>query len=238
MRHGRIGFWYRLAVMLVKPLSRSFTRRDWRGQDRLPRTGGVIVAANHVAHLDPLTLAHFVYDAGRLPRYLAKAELFEVPLVGRLLRGTGQIAVRRGSRDATLALHDALEALGRGECLVIYPEGTITKDPQGWPMTGHTGVARLALVSGLPVVPVGQWGPQLILPAYTKRPHLLPRKWVHVFAGPPVDLSEWNGRTLSNQVLREATDQVTACIRDLVAEIRGEAPPARTFDPRDHRRSA
>lgn len=232
MRRGKMGFWYRFAICVVKPLLLLFTKQDWRGQENIPRTGGVIVAANHVAHIDPLTLAHFVYDAQRLPRYLAKIEMFGVPFIGRLMRGAGQIAVHRRTADATLALDDAIRALRGGECLVIYPEGTITRDPAGWPMVAKTGVARLALATGVPVIPVGQWGAQQILPAYTKNLHLLPRKTVHVQAGPPVDLSRYLGREPTVEVLREVTDAVMADIRALVGELRGLEPPQTVFDPR------
>jgi 1-acyl-sn-glycerol-3-phosphate acyltransferase len=230
-RHGRIGPWYRTAVVVVKPTSTLLTRRDWRGQENIPRSGGVIVAANHVSHLDPLTLAHFVYDAGRVPRYLAKSELFRGAFLGRLFRGAAQIPVHRGSADATLALRDAIAAVRRGECLLIYPEGTITRDPAGWPMTARTGVARLALQTGAPVIPIAQWGIQDILPAYTKRPHLLPRKAVHVLAGPPVDLARWTGEEQTAPVLRAATAAVMAAIRELLGELRGERPPETVFDP-------
>jgi 1-acyl-sn-glycerol-3-phosphate acyltransferase len=233
--HRRIGFWYRLAVALVKPSLLLLVRRDWRGRENIPARGGVIIVVNHVSYLDPLVLAHFLYDAGRLPRYLAKAELFSAPVVGRLMRGTGQIPVARGSSEAMLALRDALSALERGECLVVYPEGTITSDPAGWPMAARTGVARLALRSSAPVVPVGQWGAQEILPAHARRPRLLPRKVMHVAAGPPVDLSPWRGQSSSVAVLREVTDQVMGQVRELVAELRGIPAPAQAYDPRPAR---
>lgn len=222
-------------MAIVKPPQLLLVRRDWRGQDCIPRSGGVIVAANHLAHVDPLTLAHFVYEAGRLPRYLAKAELFDVPVLGRLLRAGGQIPIRRAGRDSTRGLDEALAALNRGECLVIYPEGTITRDPRGWPMTGRTGAARLALLSGAPVIPVAQWGAQEILPAYSKRLRLLPRKLVRMLAGPAVDLSRWKGRPLTSEVLREATDEIMARIRDQLGVLRGEPVPQDVFDPRQRK---
>jgi 1-acyl-sn-glycerol-3-phosphate acyltransferase len=237
-RHGRMGPWFRAAVMVIKPLSTLFTRRDWRGAEHIPQTGGVIVAANHVSHLDPLTLGHFVYDSGRLPRYLAKSELYEGAFLGRLLRGAEQIPVYRRSPDATHALSDAIDAVRRGECLLIYPEGTITKDPAGWPMLARTGVARLALATGAPVVPVAQWGIQDVLPAYTKDLRLLPRKTVRVWAGPPVDLSAWQGKDPTADVLRQATDAVMAAIRDMVGQMRGEQPSPTAFDPRRAARPA
>lgn len=235
VRHRKLGGYYRLAVAVVKPSMLACTRRDWRGQANIPIEGAVIIAANHLTYLDPLTLAHFLYESGRLPRYLAKAELFQVPLLGRLISGAGQIPVRRGRVDAPMALREALVALQRGECLVIYPEGTITRDPAGWPMAPRTGIARLALASGAPVIPVGQWGAQQILAPYGKRLHLLPRKLVKVAAGPPVDLTPWRGREPSIEVLREVSNRVLAAVRALVGELRGEVPPETVFDPRAER---
>jgi 1-acyl-sn-glycerol-3-phosphate acyltransferase len=161
VRRGRLGFWYRLAVCLIKPAMLVLTRRDWRGQQHIPPAGGVIIAANHVSYADPFTFAHYVYDAGRPPCFPAKIELFRLrwPL-GRIVRGAGQIPVYRNSANAADALRDAVAAIRRGEAVVIYPEGTVTRDPQLWPMVARTGVARLAMATGALVVPVAQWGPQ------------------------------------------------------------------------------
>jgi 1-acyl-sn-glycerol-3-phosphate acyltransferase len=225
--------WYRFVVAIVAPLLRLFTRRDWRGGDRIPASGGVIVVANHVAHIDPVCFAAYViFAARRVPRFLTKAELFTMPVLGTLARGCDQIPVHRGTKDAATALRDAVAALRDGGCLLIYPEGTITRDPDGWPMVARTGVARLALETGAPVVPVGQWGAQHILPAYTKKLRLFPRKTVHYWAGPPVDLSAYRGCEPTVPVLREISDEIMRAVRDQLAEIRGEAPPDSFFDPR------
>lgn len=230
MRRGKLGFWYRLVVVVLKPLLLLFTKRDWRGRENVPRTGGVILAVNHISYVDPLTLSHFVHDLPREPRFLAKAEIFRLPLLGRIVRGADQIPVHRNSADAAVALRDAVEALERGECLIIYPEGTVTRDPELWPMVGRTGVARLALTTGCPVVPVAQWGAHEILMPYAKRPRLLPRKTIRYSAGPAVDLSEFAGEPLTADVLRPATDKVMAAIRVLLADLRGEPAPADVWD--------
>jgi 1-acyl-sn-glycerol-3-phosphate acyltransferase len=230
VRRGKLGFWYRLVVVVLKPLLLLFTKRDWRGRENVPRTGGVILAINHISYVDPLTVSHFVHDLPREPRFLAKVEIFRLPLLGRVVRGAEQIPVHRNSADAAVALRDAVEALERGECLIIYPEGTVTRDPELWPMVGRTGVARLALTTGCPVVPVAQWGAHEILMPYAKRPHLLPRKTVHYSAGPPVDLSPFAGKPLTADVLRAATDTVMAAIRALLADLRGEPAPADVWD--------
>ncbi|MCW2599926.1 MAG: plsC 1 [Frankiales bacterium] len=241
MRLGRIGFWYRLAVVLLKPPLLLLTRRRWSGFDNVPGRGGVIVAANHISHVDPLVLADAImFSTKRLPRYLAKASLFKGNgLVGRTMRGARQIPVHRNTADASLALRDAVEALHRGELIAIYPEGTVSRDPGKWPMVARTGVARLALLSGAPVVPVAQWGAQQILDSYrTPGLHLLPRHTIEVVAGPPVDLSPWQGKELTSEVLHEATDAIMRAIRGMLEELREETAPAVVHDPEAERRSA
>ncbi len=228
-----LGFWYGLAAVLLKPLTWMFMRKDWQGREHIPATGGVILAANHISHADPIALADYiVFGNARAARFLAKSTLFKGNgLVGRVMRGASQIPVHRHTADASLALKDAVSALQRGECIAIYPEGTVTRDPDKWPMVGRTGVARLALLSGAPVVPVAQWGAQEILDSYrTKGLHLLPRHTMHFLAGPPVDLSAYAGKELTAEVLRAATDEVMSAITDLVAQLRGERAPTSSYD--------
>lgn len=228
----RRGWAYSLAVGLVKPTLLTFSRREWIDGEKIPATGGCVIAVNHVSHIDPLTLAHFLYDHGRLVRYLTKDALWRVPLLKHVVEDAGQIPVSRLSADAAKAFEAAVEAVNEGECIGVYVEGTITKDPTGWPMRGKTGAARIALATGCPVVPVGQWGAQEILPAYTARPHLLPRHTVRYKAGDPVDLGDLQGRPITNDVLHEATDRIMAAITALVEDLRGEKAPAERFDPR------
>jgi 1-acyl-sn-glycerol-3-phosphate acyltransferase len=227
-----IGPWMRLAVIVLKPTLTALTRRQWQGTENIPPSGGVIVCPNHISYADPLTFAHFVYDAGRAPRFLAKAALFEIPLFGRLLRGAGQIPVFRASKDAALAFSAAVEAVERGECVCIYPEGTVSRDPGLWPMVGKTGAARVALATGAPVIPVAQWGAQRILGPYQKVPHLLSRHRVSVVAGPPVDLSEYADQELTAPVLHAATERIMAAITMLLADLRDGPPPVERFDLR------
>jgi len=157
--------------------------------------------------------------------------VFRIPIVGRIIAACGQIPVYRESRDAARAFRDAVAAVRAGECVGIYPEGTITREPGLWPMAGKTGAARVALETGCAVIPVAQWGPQEILPPYSKRLRLLPRKTVHVLAGPPVDLEDLRGRPITSAVLRTATDRIVDAITAQLAELRGELPPATRFDP-------
>jgi 1-acyl-sn-glycerol-3-phosphate acyltransferase len=231
----QLGPWYGFAACILKPLAMTVTRPRWSGLEHVPREGGVILAANHISHADPIVLADFVlYGTGRIARFMAKSTLFKGKgLVGRVMRGARQIPVYRQTADASLALSAAVEALRAGECIVIYPEGTVTRDPGKWPMVGKTGVARLALLSGAPVVPVGQWGAERILDTYrTRKVDVRPGRPVEVLAGPPVDLSAYQGKELTADVLRGATNEVMSAVTRLVEQLRGETAPAQVHDPR------
>jgi 1-acyl-sn-glycerol-3-phosphate acyltransferase len=228
-RRGPVGFWLGLAVVVLYPLVSLFFKIRWRGREHVPAAGGVLIVANHVSYVDPVVFSRFVWDCGRIPRFLAKDSLFRIFFVRSVLRGAGQIPVSRGTADAQQSLQRAVEALDSGEAVCIYPEGTVTRDPGFWPMLGRTGVARLALSSDAPVVPVAQWGAQHAVDVYHKRYRLLPRKTVHCLAGPPVDLSAYRDRPLTADLLREVTDVIMRALRDQLAELRGETPPADFF---------
>ena len=208
------------------------TRRDWRGAEHLPATGGFVVSPNHISYADPLAFAHFLYDNGHPPYFLAKESVFRIPVIGRILRGADQIPVYRGTSQAVEAFRAAVAAVGEGKCVPIFPEGTLTRDPGLWPMTGRTGAARVALTTRCPVIPVAQWGPQDLLAPYGKRPHLFPRRTMHVWAGPAVDLSDLYAQPIDRATLQEATDRIVTAITGLLEQIRGEKAPVRRFDPR------
>ena len=200
-------------------------RLDFAGRDRIPPSGGGIVAANHLSYADPLLLDHYLLSAGRFPRFLAKAPLFDLPVIGWLGRSTGQIPVFRNSEHAGDALVAAAAALERGVLVVMYPEGTVTRDPHLWPMTGRLGAARLARRAGVPVIPVGQWGAHEVMPPPRPgAPRLLPRKTIHIRAGDPLDVASLD----EHEGTRAIMDAVTA----LVAELRHETPPPGRWDMR------
>jgi len=228
----RLGFWRRLTVVLVKPAMGVMSRRDWRGMDNIPATGPAILVANHVSHADPFALGHYVYDAGRWPHYLAKASVFRLPLVGRLLYAVEQIPVERGSIDAVKALDAAVAAVNRGQAVLIYPEGTTSKEPDLWPMRGKTGAARLWLATGAPMIPVVMWGPEKLFDPRTHKLRPVPRTPVTVIAGPPLDLSRWAGAAPTATNLHEITEFVMLTLRDMLVEIRGgTAPPLWSRQP-------
>ncbi len=223
---------WNLAVGVLKPPILATVRREWHDGEKIPVEGGCLVVFNHISHIDPLMAAHFVYDHGRLPHYLAKSTLFSNKLLGSFLRTVGQIPVERLTRNAVGAYDAAVAAVREGQCVVVYPEGTLTRDPGLWPMQGKSGAARIALETGCPVIPVGQWGSQELLPPYAKRPHPVPRKTVLMKAGDPVDLADLLDRPPTPALVAEATDRIMAALTVLVADLRDERPPAERFDPR------
>lgn len=224
--------WFRVTEILVTPVLRMAVRRRWHGQGHVPAHGGVIVVANHISKLDPMTFGDFVLGAGRVPRYLAKAELFAHRHLGRVFVGADMIPVYRGGDNAAGSVQAACEAVRAGACIVIYPEATITRDPNLWPMVGKTGAARIALSTGAPVIPAAQWGAHRILAPYAHRPDLWPRKTVHVRAGAAVPLADLRDADLTPQVLAEATERIMAAITAELETIRAERAPAERFDPR------
>jgi 1-acyl-sn-glycerol-3-phosphate acyltransferase len=229
-RRQRLGFWYRFVITVIKPLLLLLTKKDWRGMDNVPGEGGIIVAANHVSEMDPLVIGHYLSDLGRAPRFLAKAELFRKPPMKWIVEGAKQIPVSRHASDASAALVPAVEAIAAGECVLIYPEGSATRDPNLWPMKARTGIARVALMSGAPVIPITMWGPEAILPYKARRPKLFPRRTMHVVAGSPVDLSAFAGKPLTAELLHAATDTIMRRIADQLSELRGEPAPAEFYD--------
>lgn len=228
----RRGWAMSVCVAILRPLLMLLTKRRWMDGDKLPATGGCVVVGNHISYADPLTFAHFVYDNGRLPRFLAKSEVFDIPVVGAIVRSAGQIPVYRMSTDASRAFRAAVEGVQHGECVIVYPEGTITRQPELWPMTGKTGAARIALATQVPVVPIAQWGAQHILAPYAKKARLFPRKTITMKVGDPVDLDDLRGRPITPAILREATDRIMDALTAQLEDIRQEKAPEVRFDPR------
>jgi 1-acyl-sn-glycerol-3-phosphate acyltransferase len=227
----RPGFAFTSIAAIVRPVMTVLCKRDWRGKENLPATGGALIVANHYSFFDPISLGHYVVANGRIPRFTAKAGVFKNPVLGRWFRAAGQIPVARGSRDAVKALLAAQDAVKRGETVVFYPEGTMTKDPDLWPMVGRTGAARIALRTGVPVIPVAQWGAQEVFAPYSTKPSFFPRKTLKVVAGPPLDLSPWAGRTRDRNAEQEVTDLIMVEITKLLEGLRGEQAPAVRFVP-------
>ncbi|ANY05612.1 lysophospholipid acyltransferase family protein [Pseudonocardia sp. HH130630-07] len=234
MAREKGGFWIGLAATVFYPLGWLTGRQRYQGREHLPETGGALLVGNHISHLDPVHTALFVHTAGRVPRFMAKNGLWNVPVLGSILRGSGQIPVFRDTADAQQSLAAGITALTGGKLVIIYPEGTITRDPDGWPMRSRTGVARMALAvleAGVPVVPMVHWGTREVYDHYGRRFRPLPRTELVLRAGDPVDLSAYRGRTVDAAVLREVTDLIMGDVRALLAEVRSEPAPEEFFRP-------
>jgi 1-acyl-sn-glycerol-3-phosphate acyltransferase len=229
----KAGFWIRTWVTILYPLDGLLFKIRWRHLDKMPAPdkGGVIIALNHTSQIDTVLMARLVWASGRVPRFMIKAGVFGWPIVGYMMKGAGQIAVYRGTADAAQSLRDAVSALERGEAIVIYPEGTTTKDPTNWPMQAKTGIARLVLLSpNTPVVPVGQWGAHKRHGEKVKR-GFLGRRVHTAIVGEPMDMSRYAGVEPTGATLRKVTDEIMTEVQGLVAELREAAPPEEFFKP-------
>ncbi|SNR43603.1 lysophospholipid acyltransferase family protein [Blastococcus mobilis] len=235
---GRMSYGTIAAVVVIHPVASLMFRLRSRHAHRLPARGPVLLVVNHVSILDPLACARLVFDNGRLPHFLAKESVFRGP-AGTLLRSAGQIPVARFSADAHVALDAAKADLDAGNVVVIYPEGSVTRDPDWWPMQARTGVARLALTTDAVVLPVAQWGPQEVHDYHRRKLRLRFRAPAQYLVGEPVDLSDLRaevraGRPLTVELLRGTTDLIMARVRDQLAELRGTPAPT-AFHPRPRR---
>jgi 1-acyl-sn-glycerol-3-phosphate acyltransferase len=229
---GRRNPAYRTAAALVLPFVRATTKHEWTGWENLPKEGGFVAAPNHISYFDPFSVAHFLYASGCNPYFLGKEEVFRMPVLGRLLVASGQVPVYRKTGRAVDAYRAAVEGVEEGKCIVVFPEGTLTRDPDLWPMVGKTGAARIALQTHQPVIPIAHWGTQEVMPTYGKGIHLFPRHTMRVSAGPAVDLSDLYDRPLDSPTLKLATERIMVRITDLLEGIRGGHAPAIRHDPK------
>jgi 1-acyl-sn-glycerol-3-phosphate acyltransferase len=227
------GPWVALSAAVFYPLTLLLARRRMIGLENVPAQGPAMLVANHVSYLDPIYTAVFVHRARRVPRFLAKDSLWKVPIFGRVLAGSRQIPVSRGSRDAGSSIGAAQQAFDDDGVVVIYPEGTITRDPDGWPMNGHSGAARLALLNDVPVIPTVHWGTLGVYDHYRKRFRPSPfGATITVRATTPLDLSDLRARVGEKgpgaALLRETTERMMSAVRALLEEVRGESAPGGT----------
>lgn len=221
-------------ALAVIPAVGWFAKIEITGAEHLPAEGPYILAPNHYSEFDPLILAVGTWRMGRAPRFMAKESLFRVPVLGAALRATGMVPVARSasSSAARQTLQQSEDLVRHGRGVIVYPEGSLTRDPDMWPMRGKTGAVRLALEHGVPVVPVAHWGVQAILPRWGKKLRLRPRKHVAIRVGPPLDLAGVAAQ--DSAAVAAATERLMDAVTGLLQGIRGGTPPAERFDPAAH----
>lgn len=227
-------FWVLAAV--VVPLVGIMARIEIQGAEKLPREGAYVVAVNHHSEIDPLFVAVAVWRMRRAPRFMAKESLFRVPVLGWALRATGMVPVSRstsaGAARETISTSQLLVDHGRG--VIVYPEGTLTRDPDLWPMRGKTGAVRLALTDQIPLIPMAHWGAQQIMPRYGKLRLWPPRRHITVVVGDPIDLDEFHDTPTKPATLSRATTKLMDRIAELLAGLRGIPAPAERWNPAEH----
>jgi len=210
-------------VAVLYPPMHFGVRWSIAGAEHIPATGGLILASNHTSYLDPLALAYLALQRKRRTRFLAKDELFAKAGLGSILRGAHQIPVSRGTSGAAGSLVAAEDALRAGECVAVFPEGTISLDLE--PMAGKTGTARLAATSGAPVVPVGMWGLHRVM-FKGRKPRWRAGVAETVSVGAPITVG-------ADEDVLVATDRIMAVVCDQVAAARAAYPQAPRPDEGD-----
>ncbi len=215
----------------LRPILTLLARPTWIGRENLQVPGPAVVCGNHLGPFDAFAYGHLLHAAGIAPRFLAKESLFRIPVVGGLIRATGQIPVLRGTARSGGALAAARAALGRGEMLMVFPEGTYSRDPQGWPMRARLGAARLALDTGAPLIPVACWGSPQLWPAGSALPRPRPGRSLTLHVGAPIRAERAEGESTHDAAVR-VTGHVMDVITAMLADLRQEQPPAQRHDPR------
>lgn len=222
---------FSVCAKILIPLLNTITKHTWQGTENIPKSGPAIIISNHMSYADVLFFAQFLFKNGRAPRFIGKRSVFKVPVIGRILLAAGQIPVDRESTHASKALDHAIAALKAGHLIGIYPEGTLTRDENLWPMVAKTGAARLAIITQLPIVPVAAWGIAEVLPPYNKVPRIWKRSKITLKAGKAIDMSPWYGKQDDPIALAQATAFVMGELTTMLEDIRGEKRPANIFDP-------
>lgn len=226
---------FRLLAFLAIPFMEVIGSYEIDGRENIPAEGAFVLAPNHFSNIDPLVVGLSMYKTGRMPRYFAKASLFTVPVLGWFLRATEQVPVERSGRTRTNdPLAAARQISQKGHAIVVYPEGSLTRDPDLWPMRGKSGAVRIALEQGIPIIPAAHWGTQQLMDLRTNRIRLFPRKKVRVRFGKPVDLSAFRGKPVDSVVLSAATAVTMHAITAVLEELRGEKAPVERWDPVKH----
>lgn len=226
---GDLTLTLRFVIPIVRGMSKLLFKQRFENQEGIPSSGPVLLVINHVSVVDPLAVASYVWGAGRLPRFMIKDGVYKAPIVGPIMSRCMQISVSRGSANALKSIDDAVEILKGGGVVVVYPEGTVTRNEDFWPMRSKTGVARIARAApDVPVITLSQWGAQDAWNYHTRKRDLFPRKQVRIVTRHELDLSE--ERALPEAAaLRAMTDRMMNDIAEGVGEMRGTTPPSDLF---------
>jgi putative phosphoserine phosphatase/1-acylglycerol-3-phosphate O-acyltransferase len=222
-----------IALAFARPELFPYARFDIDGTEHIPAAGGAILCGNHRSYFDPAAVGLALARSGRSARFLGKKEVFDAPLVGHLVRAFGGIRVERGT-GSDEPLKEAAIALEAGQLVALMPQGTIPRGPAFFDpvLKGRWGAARLAQLTGAPVIPIGLWGTERVWPRSSRLPDvmaLVHPPTVRVRVGPPVDLA--------HESLDEDTERIMAAIVDLLPdEARQERVPnedelAKTYPP-------
>jgi len=230
---------FRVLAFLILPAMTLLSKYILHGTNNVPARGAFVLSPNHYSNLDPIVIGVGMWKIGRMPRYMAKASLFKVPFLGWLMRTSGQVPVERilRGREGVDPMKAARHIADQGLAVVVYPEGSLTREPDMWPMRGKHGAVRTALEAGIPLIPAASWGAQEILPRYSKRISIFPRKTVHIRFGEPIDLSKFEGKQIDSRVLAEATEKLMTAITELLEELRGASAPKVRYNPAEHGQS-
>jgi 1-acyl-sn-glycerol-3-phosphate acyltransferase len=226
---------WRITASFALPLIGLISRITLRGAEHIPSKGGFILAPCHFSAIDPVIMGVGLWKAGRAPRFMAKESLFRVPVLGSILRGLGQIPVDRSGQKRALGPMKAARVLAdTGSGVIVYPEGSLTRDPDLWPMRGKTGAVRMALDADIPLIPAAHWGTQILMPRYSGRIKFFPRTPITILIGKPIDLVAFRGKPIDQKLLNTATNILMNAIAELQGQLRGEKPPTKRWDPAEH----
>ena len=203
---------YHFVRTLVRPEAFPYARFDLQGIECVPSTGPVILASNHRSYFDVAALALVAAKINRPVRVLAKKELFAVPGLSHAARAIGGISVDRDGAPER-AFSEALASLDAGEALIVLPEGTIPRGPDFFDpvLTGKTGTARLAALSGAPICPIGVWGTEAVWPRSSKVPHtttLLDPPTIRIRIGDPFEVEGEDAHLDTERIMAAIVEQL------------------------------
>lgn len=226
-------FWFLAAIVL--PIMNPSIKFRFENAEYLPKTGPFVLCPNHYSEIDPIVMGMATWKNGRVPRFMAKASLWKVPVVKWILNASGQIPVEReGGERGSSPVKAASILIDNGTGVIVYPEGSLTRDPDMWPMRGKKGALRVAAAGNIPIIPVAHWGTDALMPRYGKKIRLFRRVPITVRFGEPTSAEELTGGDTSTKGMTAGTDALMHRISALLGEIRGETPPAELWNPAAH----